>query len=129
MHLGRGDGGAGSDRALYLRSTAFIQQHLCCPVLTPDAVAAALCVSRRQLYRVHERHGTTVAGLIRRLRLERCCRDLADPGLAHLPVGAIAARWGFPGHAEFTRTFKRRLGVTPSEYRAGARVRCGSAEG
>ncbi|MDT0269085.1 helix-turn-helix domain-containing protein [Streptomyces sp. DSM 44915] len=118
--LGREPAGESADRTLFLRSLAFIRGHLADPRLTPEAVAAALNVSRRQLYRVHQRHGATVAALIRQQRLERCRRDLADPRLGHLGVGAVAARWGFTGHAEFARAFRRAMGVPPSEYRRTA---------
>jgi AraC-like DNA-binding protein len=58
-----------------------------------------------------------VAGLIRERRLERCRRDLADPGLAEIPVRAIAFRWGFPDPARFNRVFRREYGIAPGEYR------------
>ncbi|GAA2476954.1 hypothetical protein GCM10010276_11120 [Streptomyces longisporus] len=44
-------------------------------------------------------------------------RDLADPALRTLPIHAIAARWGFPRAAEFTRAFRSAHGVPPSEFR------------
>ncbi|MEV5824726.1 helix-turn-helix domain-containing protein [Spirillospora sp. NPDC052242] len=43
--------------------------------------------------------------------------DLADPALRGVPVGQIAARWGFSHPAVFTRAFRAAYGVTPSEYR------------
>jgi AraC family transcriptional regulator, positive regulator of tynA and feaB len=33
-------------------------------------------------------------------------------------VRAIAARWGYPDPANFTRSFRAAYGVTPSAYRA-----------
>ncbi|MET7765745.1 helix-turn-helix domain-containing protein [Streptomyces sp. NPDC005393] len=64
-------------------------------------------------------HGATVASYIRRQRLARARRDLADPCLATRPVHAIAARWGFLRPADFTRAFRTIYGSTPTEYRHG----------
>jgi AraC-like DNA-binding protein len=37
-----------------------------------------------------------------------------------MPVHTVAARWGFPRAAEFTRAFRTAHGVPPSELRARA---------
>ena len=64
-----------------------------------------------------ETQQTTVADWIRQRRLERCRRDLADPGLRAKPVGAIAARWGLTNPAHFSRLFRAAYGVPPRAYR------------
>jgi AraC-like DNA-binding protein len=74
-------------------------------------------VSLRSLYKLFEGERTSVAGLIRERRLERCRRDLLDPWLAARPVSAIAARWGLPNAAHFSRAFRAAYGVPPVEYR------------
>jgi AraC-like DNA-binding protein len=61
-----------------------------------------------------------VASYIRDQRLENARRDLADPALRAMPVHTVAARWGFPRAAEFTRAFRTAHGVPPSELRARA---------
>lgn len=99
------------------RIHAFIDAHLGDPELTPAAVAAAHHISLRYLHKLFEPQSRTVAGFIRERRLERCRRDLADPGLAYVPVRAIALRWGFPDPARLSRLFKDEYGVTPGEYR------------
>jgi len=63
-----------------------------------------------------------VAGWTRQRRMDRCRRDLADPGLAARPIAAIAARWGFSSAADFSRAFRAAHGMPPSEYRRSARV-------
>ena len=68
-----------------------------------------------------------MAGWTRQRRLERCRRDLADPALAARPVAAIAARWGFPSAAEFSRAFRAAHGMPPGEYRMSARSANGPA--
>jgi AraC-like DNA-binding protein len=105
------------ERALVLRIHAFIEQNLGAAVLAPGTVAAAHYISVRYLYRLFEAQGTTVAAWIRHRRLEHCRADLADPALAHTPVNAVAARWGLPDPAHFSRLFKRTYGLPPAEYR------------
>jgi AraC-like DNA-binding protein len=106
-----------SRRALVLRVRAFIEAGLADPGLTPAAVARAHHVSLRWLYRLFEEEPTSVAGLIRERRLERCRRDLLDPSLAGLPVSAVAARWGLTNAAHFSRAFRAAYGASPVEYR------------
>jgi AraC-like DNA-binding protein len=102
---------------LMLRIRAFIHKHLGDPDLTPDTIAAAHHISRSYLYRLFKAEGVTVAGYIRRQRLESARADLADPTSRTLPLHAIAAHWGFPRPADFTRAFRTAYGITPSELR------------
>jgi AraC-like DNA-binding protein len=105
------------ERTLLVRIHAFIEQHLGEADLSPGVVAAAHHVSVRNLHRLFEAQETTVAAWIRRRRLERCRRDLADPALGAVPVAALAARWGLPDSAHFSRLFRRTYGLPPAEYR------------
>ncbi|MDL4817507.1 AraC-like ligand-binding domain-containing protein [Actinomadura opuntiae] len=98
----------------------WIEAHLHDPDLTPAAIAGAHHISVRQLYRVFEPAGTTVARYVRDRRLERCRRELADPLLAARRIGAIASRWGMPDAAGFSRAFRAAYGLPPSAYRARA---------
>ncbi|MER6162052.1 helix-turn-helix domain-containing protein [Streptomyces sp. NPDC001868] len=102
---------------LSLRIHAFIEEHLSDVDLTPTVIAAAHNISTRHLHRIFHTTGMTVAGWIRRRRLENCSRDLADPRHANRPIHAVAARWGFPDKAHFSRVFHSAYGVSPSEYR------------
>lgn len=107
-------------RALTLRIQAFIQQHLRNRHLTPGAVAAAHHISLSYLHRLFQEQGATVSRWIRRQRLERARRDLADPTLRTTPIHAIAIHWGFSHAADFSRAFRTAYGVPPKEYRSGA---------
>jgi len=113
--------------ALLTAVQGFIQQHLGDPELSPAAIAAAHHMSLRSLHQLFHEEGLTVAGWIRRRRLECCRRDLSDPALAARPVAAIAARWGFSSASDFSRAFRAGHGVPPAEYRRSARVVNGSA--
>jgi AraC-like DNA-binding protein len=105
------------ERVLLRRVHAFVEQHLGDAGLSPATVAAAHHVSPRYLHRLFESQDTTVAAWIRHRRLERCRRDLADPARFDEPVSAIAARWGLPDPAHFSRLFRRVYGTPPAEYR------------
>jgi AraC-like DNA-binding protein len=127
---GRLDRGGGlppdiPQRVLIVRMRAFIEDQLADSDLTPSAVARAHHVSLRYLYKLFEGEQKSVAGLIKERRLERCRRDLLDPSLRHLPVSAIAARWGMPNAAHFSHAFRAAYGMAPVEYRrlvAGTRL-------
>ncbi|MFD8549648.1 helix-turn-helix domain-containing protein [Streptomyces sp. NPDC059649] len=107
-------------RSLVLRIQEFIQQRLFDPELTPRSVAAAHHISVSYLHRLFEDEEITVAAWIRRRRLERACRDLADPALRHTPIHAIAMHWGFARADDFTRAFRAVYGMPPRDYRYGA---------
>jgi len=104
-------------RALLQQVYAFIDEHLGAATLSPADVAAAHHVSLRYLYTLFQAERATVAGWIRQRRLDRCRRDLLDPNQRDRPVSAIAARWGLPNPAHFSRIFKAAYGLTPAEYR------------
>ena len=127
--LDANDWGTPETRRHALRTTiqAFIHQHLGDPGLSPATIAAAHHISLRSLHQLFHDEGLTVAGWIRRRRLEGCRRDLSDPALTSRPVAAIASRWGFSSAADFSRVFRAVHGLPPSEYRRFARVVKGSA--
>jgi AraC-like DNA-binding protein len=109
---------ASAHRALMLRITAYIEQHLGHAELAPGEIAAAHHVSTRQLHKLFHAQGTTVSSWIRERRLEHCRRDLLDHRYAARPVAAIGARWGYPDAAHFSRLFKAAYGLSPRDYRA-----------
>lgn len=104
-------------RALLRSVHTFVEERLGDPSLTPAGIAAAHYVSLRYLYKLFETQGHGVADWIRRRRIERCRRDLLDPAHRHLPVSAVAARWGLPNPAHFSRLFRATYGLPPAEYR------------
>ena len=61
-----------------------------------------------------ERTGASIVEYVNRLRIEIACQLLRDTSC---PVGEIAERTGFPDLSNFGRTFKRRVGLSPSRYR------------
>ncbi|MFI9202560.1 helix-turn-helix domain-containing protein [Streptomyces sp. NPDC053048] len=117
-----GAAGESGRQVLFLRISAFITDHLRDPALGPEVIAAAHRISLRYLHRVFQQNGTTPRAFIRRQRLERCRKDLADPALGHLTIHTIAARWGYHQPAAFSRAFRTAMGMSPSEYRASMRL-------
>jgi AraC-like DNA-binding protein len=109
--------------ALLVRIDEFVHHHLDDPDLTPARIAAAHHISVRRLQQVFQRQGRTVAGWIRRRRLDACRQDLADPLLDDRPVHAIAARWGFVDQSHFGRVFRAAFGAPPAAWRHTARGR------
>lgn len=116
-------------RTLTLRVKSFIGRHLGDPGLTPARIAAAHHISRSYLYRLFQTEGLTVASYIRDQRLANARRELLDPRLSALPIHAVAARWGFPRAAEFTRAFRTAYGAAPSAVREQALTAQPSGQG
>ena len=121
--LGAGDWNTPEARRHALLTTvqAFIQQHLADTSLSPGTIAAAHHMSLRSLHQLFHDEGLTVAGWVRKRRLDCCRRDLTDPALASRPVAAIGARWGFANPGDFSRAFRSVHGLPPAEYRMLAR--------
>ncbi|MFI1968521.1 helix-turn-helix domain-containing protein [Streptomyces cinnamoneus] len=102
---------------LRLRVKAFIRENLGSPGLTPRAIADAHGISVRHLHQLFREEDRSVSAPVRSSRLERCLADLGEPGLAHLPVAAVGARWGFTDPAAFSRAFKAAYGSPPGDCR------------
>lgn len=96
-----------------MRVQAFIERNLGDVALSPSRIAAAHAISTRYLQKLFEEQGLSVANWIRRRRLERCRRDLADPAQDGLPVRVIATRWGFTSESHFNRIFVPRTAPRP----------------
>lgn len=102
---------------LLIAAQALICRRFAASDLAPDEIARRLGCSRAHLYRVFARHGLTVAGYLRGIRLERCRAALAAAGPRDT-VGDIAFRCGFDNPVHFARLFRERFGMRPSDWRA-----------
>jgi AraC-like DNA-binding protein len=105
---------------LLLRAQAHIEAHLGDCDLNPERVARACFISTRYLHRIFADEGLRVCDWIRWERLERCRAELADDAFAADPIATIAARWGLPSAAHFSRLFRATYGCSPREYRRAA---------
>ncbi|MFM0155668.1 helix-turn-helix domain-containing protein [Paraburkholderia sediminicola] len=88
--------------------------------LDGEAIAQAVGLSPRYVYRLFADEGTSLMRWVWSQRLERCHQDLVSPALVGRPIGEIAYGWGFSDVAHFSRTFKERFGMTPRDYRKTA---------
>jgi AraC-like DNA-binding protein len=80
-------------------------------------LARELGLSERQVSRLfREEFGTTFREHVASLRLDRAKRLLAA---TDLPVIEVAGHTGWSSLAHFNAVFRRRVGVTPSAFRAG----------
>ncbi|HSI53436.1 MAG TPA: helix-turn-helix transcriptional regulator, partial [Ramlibacter sp.] len=95
----------------------YIEDNLQSTALSPISVANHLCVSTRQMHRVFERAGKTLAAEIRRIRVERAASMLR--GNSEMSVTDIAFACGFDSLATFYRCFKAEFQATASEFRHG----------
>jgi AraC-like DNA-binding protein len=94
----------------------YIKANLSDPALTADRIADALFISRRRLYQLFD-DGDGVSGRIRQLRIDRAKELLADPAHAARGIGEISKQCGFANAAHFSRTFRKSVGDSPSDYR------------
>ncbi|WP_420991461.1 helix-turn-helix domain-containing protein [Cupriavidus sp. 30B13] len=85
--------------------------------LSPGTLLASMQISRPTLYRLFEDEGG-VQAYIRKSRLRAAAHDLVR--FPRLPVNDIAYGLGFNSASDFTRAFRRMLGMSPSDLRAYA---------
>jgi LacI family transcriptional regulator len=96
------------------KALLFIKDHFDSE-LTADGVARAAGVSRRQLYRLFEDHlQRSVHREILNRRIEHA-RHLLNAGDDKIDL--VAHYSGFGSAEQFSKTFRREVGMTPSEFR------------
>ncbi|HUH40004.1 MAG TPA: helix-turn-helix domain-containing protein, partial [Castellaniella sp.] len=116
------DGGGSSDveevRQGQLRVILrHVQQHLHDDQMTASTLAQRFRMSRRYLYKLFAGQGLSPADYILGARLERCRDLLSDPGCTR-QIGELAHAHGFTDASAFSHAFRRRFGVSPSDWRA-----------
>lgn len=66
---------------------------------------------------VNECYGKSFKQVLNEQRVREACRILNDPNQSrHLTIEAIAANLGFHSRSNFTVTFKRITGISPSDF-------------
>jgi AraC-like DNA-binding protein len=89
--------------------------------LTTSDIAAAAGIGPRGLQAAFLRHqDSTPTAYVRRVRLDRAHRELADTDSAERDtVPAVAARWGFPRPSAFVNAHQQAYGGPPGQTRHG----------
>lgn len=106
--------------ARLLRLQEYMQRHFADPHLCAGDVAQANHVSVRLLHKLFAAAGSTFGESLRAHRLEHC-RDRLRAADASTTILDIALEAGYDNLSCFSRAFRRRYGLTPSEYRAANR--------
>lgn len=109
LHAGR--------RAAALR---FMEEHAHCHDLDAAAIAHGIACSRTRLYDAFAAIDISVMAQLRELRLQRA-RGLIEQS-PRLHVGALSWRCGFSDASEFSKQFRARFGLSPSDWHRQARA-------
>ena len=108
---------AHTSEALRYRIESYIRDRIRDPELSIDNIACALRCSKRYLHMAFSASDRSIADHIWTTRLDGCRGDLARR--PDRTISEIAFGWGFSSSAHFSRAFRKRFGVTPSEFRRG----------
>lgn len=111
-----------ANASLTTRIEEYVKAQLDDPGLSARSIGAAFSISERYVYTILRRRGIDLGDAIRQRRLERARQLLEDPRRANSTISAIAHQCGFPDHAHFSRVFRARFGMAPSDWRQGAVV-------
>jgi AraC-like DNA-binding protein len=96
------------------RAVAFIEEHAGDDIGLSQIVAAS-GIGPRGLQLAFRRHAdVTPLEYLRRVRLDRAHQDLETATPAEATVGAVADRWGFFHHGNFSALYLRTYGRSPS---------------
>lgn len=105
-----------ADRDFLSQVTKIIFEQMDSAELSAESIASQLCITSQQLRRrLQAINGMTTSAYINQLRL-----DFAKQLLAHdaqYSILEIALRCGFEEPNNFSRAFKQKMGVSPTQYR------------
>ncbi|HEU4733476.1 MAG TPA: helix-turn-helix domain-containing protein [Kofleriaceae bacterium] len=109
-----------ASEALRHRIESYIRDQIRDPELSIDKIASALRCSKRYLHKAFAASDRSIADHIWTTRLDGCRGDLERR--SDRTISEIAFAWGFSSSAHFSRAFRKRFGVTPTEFRRGDRA-------
>lgn len=96
---------------------SYVCQHLAEPDLGAEAIARAMFISVRRVYKLWETEPRSLGQWILERRLDAARRELTSPPRRHQTIAAIAGRWGFVDATHFSRRFRQAYGMSPREWR------------
>lgn len=89
------------------------------PAASVESVATKLGISKHHVSQAVNNHfNKTFVDLLNEYRLDEACKMLVDPRHTDSKIIVIALGAGFNSSSSFNKIFKRRFGITPTEYRA-----------
>ena len=100
------------------RIRAYVRKHLADPALDAETIAVCVGVSVAHLYRLFASEPQSLFAWILSERLDACRSAL---GVDRRSVADVAFAWGFEHPEHFSRSFRRRYGCSPTEWRAQSR--------
>jgi AraC-like DNA-binding protein len=96
-----------------------IRQHALAELKDPDlsveSIAAAVGLSVRRIHQLFADTDMTLMRWIWSERLARCHSQLVDGSVRGQGISGVAYEWGFSDPAHFSRAFRQRYGVSPSQ--------------
>ena len=105
------------EKDFLMKFNALIASNISRSNLNSEMLAESMCLSKSQLNRkVKSITGINTAAYIKQSRLVHAQILLKDP---ERTIGDIVLMCGFESASYFTKMFKEKFGVTPSEYRKG----------
>lgn len=107
-----------TDEKFINRAVGIVNQYISDSNFTPDIFAQEMAVSRAQLFRkIKAMTNQTVQEFITTIRLNRAAELLLT---SDLQIGEIAIDCGFSNASNFRRSFQKKFGVIPSDYKKNA---------
>jgi AraC family transcriptional activator of tynA and feaB len=113
----RAAGGSTGKRVLASEIKRLLEARLRERDLNAKKIADSLKISTRYVHRLLAAENETVSEYVLRRRLEEAAGQLRSPVWRGHTTLEIASSWGFGSGAHFSRSFKRRFGQSPTEYR------------
>ncbi len=99
------------------RAMSYIKHHHRDPALGPKTIAAACGISLSYLHKIFNIVDLQLENVIYSLRLESARNSLLDPTDCDKTVQQIAFKAGFNHPSHFSRLFKEKYGMTPTDFR------------
>jgi AraC family transcriptional activator of tynA and feaB len=100
---------------------AYIEQHLSNPELNTAMIVEAVGLSPRYMNALFAKEACSLMRYVLQRRLERCYQDIVNSEQHGLRISDIAFRWGFNDLSHFSRTFKLRFELSPSDLKASSK--------
>ena len=103
----------------YTAAVRYIKAHYFEEDITIEEIASHIGISRKYLFAVFKRAtGESPKEYLLQYRIKCAKNFLSDP---HLSIGAVAYSVGYRDPLNFSKIFKSKIGVSPSEYRQSLR--------